>query len=191
MGNMVADAMRLKYPGVDGAYTNSGGLRQDLLVSPPSAGEQPGEVTWGEVFAVLPFGNRTVIETVTGDQLTAAFTNGFTPFCFVNFPGGTGRFPQVSGLVVTYHCSGTTAVVDGVWKAPNGPSGTKTLLADGDTLRFVTNDFMLTGGDGYTLFIQGSNVKFTGDLMLDVVTAYITAHPNIDPLVEGRITVTP
>ncbi len=27
MGNMVADAMRLKYPGVDAAFTNSGGLR--------------------------------------------------------------------------------------------------------------------------------------------------------------------
>ena len=31
MGNMVADAMRLKYPGVDAAYTNSGGLRADVL----------------------------------------------------------------------------------------------------------------------------------------------------------------
>ena len=41
MGNMVADAMRLKYPGVDGAYTNSGGLRQDLLCNPPSAGDSP------------------------------------------------------------------------------------------------------------------------------------------------------
>ena len=60
MGNMVADAMRAKYPGVDAAYTNSGGLRADLLFTPPSAGEQPGEITWGEVFAVLPFGNRTV-----------------------------------------------------------------------------------------------------------------------------------
>ena len=29
MGNLVADAMRSKYPGVDAAYTNSGGLRQD------------------------------------------------------------------------------------------------------------------------------------------------------------------
>ena len=35
----VADAMRLKYPGVDAAYTNSGGLRADLNCSPPSAGE--------------------------------------------------------------------------------------------------------------------------------------------------------
>ena len=38
-------------------------------MAPPSAGEQPGEITWGEVFAVLPFGNRTVIETLTGAQL--------------------------------------------------------------------------------------------------------------------------
>ena len=28
---------------------------------------------------------------------------------------------------------------------------------------------MFTGGDGYTVFTQGTNVKFTGDLMLDVV----------------------
>ena len=34
MGNMVADAMREKYPGVEAAYTNSGGLRQDLAVHP-------------------------------------------------------------------------------------------------------------------------------------------------------------
>jgi 2',3'-cyclic-nucleotide 2'-phosphodiesterase (5'-nucleotidase family) len=69
MGNLVADAMRAKYPGVDAALTNSGGLRADLVMSPPSAGEAVGEITWGEVFAVLPFGNRTVILTITGEQL--------------------------------------------------------------------------------------------------------------------------
>ncbi len=81
MGNMVADAMRVKYPGVDAAITNSGGLRADLNCSPPSAGEQPCEITWGEMFAVLPFGNRTVIETLTGAQLEQAFLNGFSPAC--------------------------------------------------------------------------------------------------------------
>jgi 2',3'-cyclic-nucleotide 2'-phosphodiesterase (5'-nucleotidase family) len=45
MGNLVTDAMRDKYPGVDAALTNSGGLRQDLVFSPPSVGEQPGEIT--------------------------------------------------------------------------------------------------------------------------------------------------
>ncbi len=76
MGNMVADSMRLKYPGVDAAITNSGGLRADLLLTPPTAGEQPGEITWGEMFSVLPFGNRTVIETLTGAQIEQAFLNG-------------------------------------------------------------------------------------------------------------------
>ena len=185
MGNMVADAMRLKYPGVDGAYTNSGGLRQDLLVSPPSAGEQPGEVTWGEVFAVLPFGNRTTILTLTGAQLKTAFVNGFSPVC--NVAINTGRFPQVSGLKATFHCNGTTAVVDGVWKTPNGPGGVAIPVGDTDAVRFVTNDFMYTGGDGYTIFAQGTNVQQPGDDLMQVVIDYIAGHSPVAPVVDGRL----
>jgi 2',3'-cyclic-nucleotide 2'-phosphodiesterase (5'-nucleotidase family) len=187
MGNMIADAMRLKYPGVEAAYTNSGGLRQNLVFTPPSAGEAPGEITWGEMFAVLPFGNRTVIETLTGAQLTTAFLNGFAPFCDPAFAGGTGRFPQVSGLKVQFHCTGTTPVVDGIWKTPSGPSGPSTPVGPGDTVRFVTNDFMFTGGDGYTVFTQGTDVLQPGDALLDVAIEYVSARPNIDPVVEGRI----
>ena len=54
MGNMVTDAMREKYPGVEAARTNSGGLRETSSCTPPAAGEPPGEITWGEVFTVLP-----------------------------------------------------------------------------------------------------------------------------------------
>jgi 2',3'-cyclic-nucleotide 2'-phosphodiesterase (5'-nucleotidase family) len=193
MGNMVADAMREKYPGVEAALTNSGGLRANLVFTPPSAGEQPGEITWGEVFAVLPFGNRTVIETVTGSILTGAFGNGFQPFCDAAFPGGTGRFPQVSGLKVQFHCNGTTPVVDGIWKAPNGPSGTLTPVGPTDTVRLVTNDFMFTlgaagSGDGYPPFLsQGTDVQQPGDDLLQVTIDYIHAHSPVDPVVEGRV----
>jgi 2',3'-cyclic-nucleotide 2'-phosphodiesterase (5'-nucleotidase family) len=185
MGNLVADAMRQKYPGVDAAYTNSGGLRQDIVCTPPSASEGPCEITWGEAFAVLPFGNRTVIETLTGAQLTTAFLNGFSPFC--NPAIATGRFPQISGLKAQFHCSGTTPVVDGIWKAPNGPSGTLTPVGPADTVRFVTNDFMFTGGDGYTIFAAGTNVLQPGDALLDIMVDYITAHSPVDPVVDGRI----
>jgi 2',3'-cyclic-nucleotide 2'-phosphodiesterase (5'-nucleotidase family) len=187
MGNMVADAMRLKYPGVDAAYTNSGGLRQDLLVTPPTAGEQPGEITWGEMFSVLPFGNRSVILTLTGAQLEQAFINGFTPFCFPAFTGGTGRFPQISGLKVTFACNGNTPVVTGMWKAPDGVGGTLTPIGPADTVRFVTNDFMYTGGDGYTVFTQGTNVLQPGDDLLQVAIEYVTANSPVGPVVEGRI----
>jgi 2',3'-cyclic-nucleotide 2'-phosphodiesterase (5'-nucleotidase family) len=187
MGNMVTDAMRTKYPGVDAAFTNSGGLRQDLVFTPPSAGEAPGEITWGEVFAVLPFGNRTTILTLTGDQLRAAFINGFTPFCQPGFAGGTGRFPQVSGLKVQFHCDGIVPVVDNMWKAPDGVGGTLTPIGPADSVRIVTNDFMFGGGDGYTMFAGGTDVAQPGDDLLQVTIDYITANSPVDPVVEGRI----
>ena len=187
MGNMVADSMRLKYPGVDAAFTNSGGLRQDLLFAPPSAGEAPGEITWGEVFAVLPFGNRSTILTLTGDQLRAAFVNGFTPFCQPGFAGGTGRFPQISGLRVTFSCTGIVPNVTGMWKTPSGIGGPETPIGPADPVRLVTNDFMYGGGDGYTVFAGGTNVAQPGDDLLQVTIDYITANSPVDPLVEGRI----
>jgi 2',3'-cyclic-nucleotide 2'-phosphodiesterase (5'-nucleotidase family) len=185
MGNMVADAMRLKYPNVEAALTNSGGLRADLNCNPPSAGEQPCEITWGETFSVLPFGNRTVILTLTGAQLGQAFVNGFSPSCNPGFPGGTGRFPQVSGLKVTYACNGMTPVVTGMWKAPFG--GPLTPIGPADTVRLVTNDFMYTGGDGYTVLTQATDVLLPLDDLLDVVIQYITANSPVAPVVEGRI----
>ena len=105
------------------------------------------------MFAVLPFGNRTVIETLTGAQLTEALTNGFSPVCDPTI--ATGRFPQVSGLKVTFRCAGTTAVVDSICKAPDGPAAPLTPVGPTDTVRLVTNDFMFTGGDGYTALPPG------------------------------------
>ncbi|NJC97931.1 MAG: hypothetical protein C3F07_13395 [Anaerolineales bacterium] len=185
MGNMVADAMRLKYPGVDAAYTNSGGLRADLNCLPASAGEQACEITWGEMFSVLPFGNRTVILTLTGAQLEQAFLNGFSPFC--NAAIATGRFPQVSGLKATFSCNGTTPVVTGMWKTPQGIAGPAIPIGPADTVRLVTNDFMYTGGDGYTVFLQGTNVLQPGDDLLQVAIDYVAANSPVGPVVEGRI----
>jgi len=188
MGNLVADAMRQKYPGVDGAITNSGGLRQDLIFNASQGGEASGEVTWGEVFAVLPFGNRTTILTLTGAQLRTAYLNGFSAVC--NSAINTGRFPQVSGLRVDYHCNGTAVVIDGMWKTPSGIGGTQTPIGDTDSVRFVTNDFMYTGGDGYTVFGEGTNVLQPGDDLMQVTIDYIAAHSPVSSAVEGRINKT-
>jgi hypothetical protein len=45
---------------------------------------------------------------------------------------------------------------------------------------------MYTGGDGYTVFSQGTNVKQTGDLLLDVVIDYIGTHSPVAPVKEDR-----
>jgi 2',3'-cyclic-nucleotide 2'-phosphodiesterase (5'-nucleotidase family) len=110
---------------------------------------------------------------------------GFSPSCDPGFTGGTGRFPQVSGLKVTYACNGTTPVVTGMWKAPFG--GPLTPIGPADTVRLVTNDFMYTGGDGYTVLTQATDVLLPLDDLLDVVIQYITANSPVAPVVEGRI----
>jgi 2',3'-cyclic-nucleotide 2'-phosphodiesterase (5'-nucleotidase family)/predicted AlkP superfamily phosphohydrolase/phosphomutase len=187
MGNFVADAMRAKYAedGVQVAITNSGGLRQDLFRNVISGGEQVGEITWGEAFAVLPFGNATTIETITYEQLIAALQNGFRPPCG-DVAGGTGRTPQYSGMWVEFHCNGNVPVIDNVWLAPPGPRPTTAPLGPGSTVRIVTNDFMFGGGDGYTALSGGTDVLQTGDLLLDVIIEHIRANSPVSAAIDGR-----
>jgi hypothetical protein len=51
----------------------------------------------------------------------------------------------------------------------------------------VTNDFMYTGGDGYTIFSQGTDVLQPGDDLLQVAIDYVAANSPVGPVVEGRI----
>jgi 2',3'-cyclic-nucleotide 2'-phosphodiesterase (5'-nucleotidase family) len=187
MANMIADELLWFYEsvGVDAAFTNSGGLRADLVCDPPSGGEQPCEITWGEMFAVLPFGNTTAIVDLTGAQLETAFLNGFAPKC--NSAISTGRFPAISGLKVEFRCNGTSPQVLGMWQTPDGAGGVEIPIAPTDTITIVTNDFMFNGGDGYTIFSQGTNPRFPGDLMLDTAIAYVTAFSPVGPVIDGRI----
>jgi hypothetical protein len=189
MGNLVADALRFASPGVDIALTNSGGLRADLRCAPPVAGELPCEILWSELFSVLPFGNTTVIETVTGAQLAAALVNGLAPAC--NPLVSTGRFPQVSGLSVSFSCSGTTPVINTLSRTPDGISGTAIPIGPGDTVRLVTNDFMYFGGDGYLALMAGTDVRFTDVTMLEIVMDDVLANSPVSAFVEGRIVKMP
>jgi 2',3'-cyclic-nucleotide 2'-phosphodiesterase (5'-nucleotidase family) len=84
------------------------------------------------------------------------------------------------------HCNGAVPVVDNIWLTPQGVTGPKTLLGPGSSVRIVTNDFMYTGGDGYTAFQGGTNVLQPGDALLDVTIEYITANSPVAPKVEGR-----
>ena len=93
-----------------------------------------------------------MIETLTGAQFVEALQNGFKPPCG-DVVGGTGRTPQISGLRIRFHCNGLVPVIDSLDKV--GAGGALTPVGPTDTIRFVTNDFMFTGGDGYTAFAAG------------------------------------
>ncbi|MCX5496861.1 5'-nucleotidase C-terminal domain-containing protein [Kaistia dalseonensis] len=171
IGNLVADATRAAV-GADIAITNGGGIRADR--------EYPAgaTLTRGDVFAELPFGNKTVKLVVTGDMVKAALENGFS-----QVEGAAGRFPQVSGLVVTVDLNAApgmrvkSVMVDG---APLDPARKYTL---------ATNDYMADGGDGYVVFKDAARLVGVADgrLMASEVIDYIADKKTIAPVVEGRI----
>ena len=145
MGNMVADAMRREVPGRRRRlHELRRPARRTCSVAPPSAGEQPCEITWGEVFAVLPFGNRT--DDPDADRRPAR--GGVRQRVLAGLRPGSPAAPAASRRSRASRCSSTatapTPVVDGMWKTPNGIGGPLTPIGPTDTVRLVTNDFMYT-----------------------------------------------
>lgn len=192
IGNLVTDAMRLRY-GTQLGFTNGGGIRAPLPSSylprdtslrrttPGYAPGPPFDLVVGDVFEVLPFGNSVVTREVTGDLLWQMLENGVSR---VN-PDGTaadGRFPQISGFRFTFDS-----------RLPAGSRVLSVELADGTPVprdgtvyTLATNDFVNAGGDGYTMLAAGHGV--TREVMADVVLEHIRAAGTITPTVEGRIT---
>ena len=56
--------------------------------------------------------------------------------------------------------------------------------------RVTINNFLATGGDGFTNFTVGTNL-LTGEIDLDAFVAYITAHSPVAPGPQNRITLVP
>ena len=74
-----------------------------------------------------------------------------------------------------------------MWKTPQGPGGPETPIGPADPVRLVINDFMFTGGDGYTAFAQGTDVLQPGDDLMQLVVEYVSANSPVAPVVNGRI----
>ncbi len=90
LGNVVTDAMLWQVNTVGGgdyqiAVTNGGGLRAALLA---------GDVTYGGVMNVLPFGNTIATMGLKGSDLLAALEHSVR-----SYPGENGGFLQVSGML--------------------------------------------------------------------------------------------
>lgn len=170
LGNLVADAIR-KAADAQLAITNGGGIRTNALFP-------PGPIRRRDVLAWLPFGNVVVKVELTGTQIWQALENGVSQVERV-----AGRFPQVSGLRFAFD--------------PSRPEGQRILWVEVDgapldpqrRYSVATNDFMLRGGDGYSVLSQGRVLMdpASGPLMAEVVIRYIQHLGTVSPAVEGRI----
>lgn len=177
LGNLITDAMRAE-TGAQIAIENGGGIRASLDV---------GDITYGDVLTVLPFGNLTSTFSLTGQDVKAALENGVSRW---DVEEGTGRFAQVSGLRYTFDPARPVGSRVTKVEVQSADSGEYEPLNLTSTYTVAANDFMRAGGDDYSVFVEKAINPYDFGRPLDQVVAdYITENSPIDPETEGRITI--
>ena len=191
LGDLCADAYRA-VSGADIALVNGGGIRADIPA---------GDITYGQIIAVHPFGNEMCVVEATGQQILDALEMGAR-----NAPGECGGFLQVSGMsyeidlnvepTVEVNADGMFTGVSGEYRVKNVKVGDEPLdLAKTYTL--ASHNYMLkSAGDGMAMF-QGCTL-LQDSVMIDnqVLINYIVdvlggvvGEDYADPYGQGRITV--
>lgn len=174
MGNLIADAQRWK-GGTQIAFMNPGGVRAAIEYS-----AYPHDITYGDFLTVQPFDNKLATMTLTGSQIYSVLEQQFT----------VNRILLISGIKYSYNKA-----------LPAGSRITSLTLEDGTpiandstTYTVTLNEFIATGGDGFSTFLGGANVTRIGISDLDALIDYVQfkfgdtpIDPTVYPKIEGRI----
>jgi len=178
LGDVIADAQleATNDPGFGEAvvaFMNPGGIRADLTYAGSPAGEGDGNVTYGEMFTVQPFGNSLVTMTLTGTQIDTLLetqwvvnrvlqvSNGFTYQWSISAP--VGSKVDIASIMI-----------NGVPVNPNV------------SYRVTVNSFLADGGDGFAVLVQGTD-RLGGDVDTDALEKYFVAHSPVAPGPQNRI----
>jgi len=164
------------------AFMNAGGLREDFIYSEISGGELPGQVTFGELFQVQPFGNSLVTMDVTGAQIETLLEQQWS-----TQPNPGGKLLQVSEGF-TYAYSQSAPIGDKVDPASIKLNGVT--IDPNATYRVTVNSFLADGGDGFAVLREGTN-RLGGAVDTDALEAYFAAHSPVSPVPTPRITILP
>lgn len=174
LGNFIADALIAKTKTIKGyeadvALVNGGGIR---------ASKQAGDMTKKDLYSILPFPNTLTIVEATGADLKAALEVSVRGA--ENTDDLPGSFLQVGGMSFVYDV-----------KKPAGERVTEVKvggqpLDPEKTYKVATNDFITSGGDGYSM-LKKDQVLDTGYTFYDIVEEYLENNKVIHPKVENRI----
>lgn len=138
------------------AFQNGGGLRTEIPA---------GDITYGLMYTVMPFDNTLVTMNMKGSDILKAVEHG------IDLP--TAGYGSFSGLKVKYDPTRTY-----------GSKVTEITLVDGTALdmneyyKVVTNDFMVTGGDGY-VFTGATEIVDTFIPIRDMLVDKVKKEVNI------------
>lgn len=200
MGDFCADAYR-EVLGADIGFVNGGGVRADIAA---------GDVTYGDIIAVHPFGNMACLAEVRGQQILDALELGAM---YVG-TAESGGFLQVSGLTYTINTAVPSSVVldeTGAFvevagarrvsdvQVENRETGAYEPLDPDATYTLASHNYMLKqGGDGFTMFGADNINLLLDETMVDneVLITYLEDHLGgvvgeayADPYGQGRILI--
>ncbi len=154
MGNFCADAYRFVCD-TDIGLINGGGVRANIA---------KGDVTYGDILNVNPFGNTICIIQVTGEQILQALEHGTK-----SYPSEDGAFLQVSGLTYEIDESVESPVVlddKGVFAGISGENRVKNVKVGGEVLdqnktyTLASSTYtLLDCGDGFSMFTESKVVN--------------------------------
>ena len=143
LGDWMTDCYRQAL-GTDVALQNGGGIRSELPAGP---------VTLRSIFNIMPFDNELVKLNLKGPDMRAVLDHGV----------GVGKIAQLSGVDVEYNRpapAGERIVAASIAGAP---------LNDAKTYSIATLDFLINGGDGYSVFDRYVSSESTGALARDLL----------------------
>jgi 5'-nucleotidase/UDP-sugar diphosphatase len=164
-GNLITDAFveygRQQGWRTDVAFYNMAGVRASFPA---------GELKFGQLYEALPFSNTIVNVDLTGAELAA----------IIDRAACVGGRLHMAGVIMSFRFDGGAANCVKSITIGGAP------LVPARVYHVATIDYLLLGGDGHTGFGKGTNVVY-GDVEVDVVAAYITAHSPVSPKVEGRL----
>ena len=191
-GDLIADAqLAATQPtalgGAQIAFMNAGGVRSPGFVK-PAAATYPYGLTYGDAFTVQPFGNSLVTLTLTAQQLKNVLEQQFSG-CL----GQTAnRIMQISSsLKYTWSTNAgagcgtrikdvtfTPVDLSSGYPAVTGSSEaivTNGTVVSSNSYRITVNNFMATGGDGFTTFVVPGQLGGAQDI--DALIAYLVSFP--------------
>jgi 5'-nucleotidase len=187
LGRVIADAQHhaTSSPELGGAvvaFMNPGGIRTDLLYTGSENGEGDGRVTYGEAFAVQPFGNNLVTVTLTGAEIKILLEQQFAG-CTI----ATNRILQVSqGFTYTWSQSGS----------PCNKVDSNSIKIFGETVdplrtyRITVNSFLADGGDNFPILTNGTH-RLGGVVDTVALENYFGTNSPIQANSSERIKVIP
>jgi len=168
-GRLIADAhlAATRIHGAQIAFTNPGGIRTDLVPREPD-----GTVTYGDLFAMQPFGNTLVTMTLTGAQIETILEAQWRR------DGERVLFLQPSeGFTYAWRADGERGarIVKGSLKLDGRP------IRPDDRFRVTVNSFLAAGGDGFRVFREGRD-RVGGPLDIDALADFVRSRSADAPL---------